>query len=135
MVGPDLIDCIYLSLRKVKGNDRPFGGVPIIMVGDTLQLPPVVRDKEVGVYFTHFYESPYVYSAKVFEHMEIYPVELKRVFRQSDEGFVEALDAALSRCRTMGGIILSRPLDLSDVQVDESVLSFYREIGLGVKND
>lgn len=45
MVGPDLIDCIDLSLRKVKGNDRPFGGVPIIMVGDILQLPPVPRPR------------------------------------------------------------------------------------------
>lgn len=93
MVGPDLIDCMNQSLQKVRGNAEPFGGVPLILVGDILQLPPVVTDKEVGIYFSHRYESPYFYSAKVFESMDIIPSELRRVFRQEDEAFIQALDA------------------------------------------
>lgn len=93
MVGPDLIDCMDQTMQKVRGSSEPFGGVPLILVGDVLQLPPVVNDKEVGIYFSHCYESAYFYSAKVFAGMEIFPVELRRVFRQEDEGFIEALDA------------------------------------------
>lgn len=93
MVGPDLIDCMDQTLQKVRGNSQPFGGVPVILVGDILQLPPVVKDKEVGIYFSHYYESAYFYSAKVFEGVDIVPVELRRVFRQEDAAFIQALDA------------------------------------------
>jgi len=92
MVHSYLVDCINNSLMKVRRNSSPFGGVSIIFVGDILQLPPVVDDKEVGIYVTHRYESPYFYSAEVFREIEVLPVELTKVFRQKDSKFIEALD-------------------------------------------
>ena len=92
MVRPDLVDCMSNCLKKVKNNAQPFGGVPVIFVGDILQLPPVVDQEAQGVYFTHHYHSPYFYSAEVFREVEILPLELKKVFRQQDEHFIAALD-------------------------------------------
>jgi len=92
MVSPDIIDCINNCLQLVKENTKPFGGVPIIFVGDILQLPPVVGQKDESVYFTHRYDSPYFYSAEVFKQIEILPLELKKVFRQQDASFIAALD-------------------------------------------
>jgi ATP-dependent exoDNAse (exonuclease V) alpha subunit len=92
MALPDLVDCISNSLIKVRRNSSPFGGVPIIFVGDLLQLPPVVTDKEVGVYYTHRYGSPYFFSADVFRRIDVLPIELTKVFRQKDSKFIEALD-------------------------------------------
>jgi len=92
MVQPYLVDCISNSLIKVRRDSSAFGGVPIIFVGDILQLPPVVDDKEVGVYVTHRYESPYFYSAEVFRKIDVLPIELTKVFRQKDSKFIEALD-------------------------------------------
>ena len=43
MVGPDLIDCISNTMIKVRRDSSPFGGVPIIFVGDIFQLPPAHR--------------------------------------------------------------------------------------------
>ena len=37
---------------------------------------------------------------------------------------------ALSRCKTLRGIQLVKPLKPSDVQVDQSVIEFYRSVGL-----
>jgi hypothetical protein len=93
MVSPNLIDCINNSLRAIHKNDKPFGGIRVVFVGDILQLPPVISDKEVGLYFTHRYESPYFYSAEVFKTTQILPVELKKVFRQQDPAFIELLDS------------------------------------------
>lgn len=28
--------------RKVRGEERPFGGIQLVVTGDFLQLPPVV---------------------------------------------------------------------------------------------
>ncbi len=92
MVGPDLIDCISNTMIKVRRDSSPFGGVPIIFVGDIFQLPPVVSDKEVGIFFTHRYESPYFYSAEVFRKIEVGAINLTKVFRQKDLNFIGALD-------------------------------------------
>lgn len=92
MVPPDLIDCISNTLKKVRRDPRPFGGVPVVFVGDLLQLPPVVSDPEVAQYYTDRYRSPYFFSADVFHETELVPIELTKVFRQSGREFVDMLD-------------------------------------------
>ena len=37
--------------RAVRKNDRPFGGIQLVLCGDFLQLPPVQKDKEVKFCF------------------------------------------------------------------------------------
>jgi hypothetical protein len=44
MVRVDLVDSIDARLRLIRNDPRPFGGVQVVMVGDFLQLPPVVED-------------------------------------------------------------------------------------------
>lgn len=92
MVVPDLVDCISNTLIKVRRDPSPFGGVPVVFVGDLFQLPPVVTDEDVAVYYTHRYDSPYFYSADVFKKTDIYGINLTKVFRQKDLKFIEALD-------------------------------------------
>jgi ATP-dependent exoDNAse (exonuclease V) alpha subunit len=46
MVRVDLIDSIDARLRSIRNDPRPFGGVQVIIVGDFLQLPPVIEGKE-----------------------------------------------------------------------------------------
>lgn len=44
MVRADLLDCIDDVLRRVRRSPLPFGGVQLLMIGDTQQLTPVVKD-------------------------------------------------------------------------------------------
>jgi len=92
MVPPNLVDCINNILKKTRRNDLPFGGMPVIFVGDLLQLPPVVNDFEVAKFYTSRYRSPYFFSADCFSEIKIIPIELTRVFRQSSQDFVSLLD-------------------------------------------
>src|SRR3954471_11858479 len=64
MVRVDLIDAIDARLRSIRGDDRPFGGVQIVMVGDFLQLPPVVESDHRPLLHGLGYHTPYAFSAR-----------------------------------------------------------------------
>jgi len=93
MVRADLLDCIDSFLRRF-GPDysKPFGGIQIILFGDLFQLPPVVLRNEEEI-FRSVYTSPYFFSAKVFKQIDLKILELKKIYRQKDEGFIHLLNA------------------------------------------
>jgi ATP-dependent exoDNAse (exonuclease V) alpha subunit len=92
MVRADLLDCIdeFLRLHRKK-RSVPFGGVQMIFIGDLYQLPPVVTSKEKSL-FKEYYSSPYFFSSKAFEGLDMEFIELEKVYRQSDEGFIRLLN-------------------------------------------
>jgi ATP-dependent exoDNAse (exonuclease V) alpha subunit len=93
MVRADVLDGIDKFLRlNGRHSDRPFGGTQLLLVGDLFQLPPVVSRTEEAVLFSRKYTSPYFFSAKSLERCQMAPVELGKVFRQTDNAFVEMLD-------------------------------------------
>ncbi|MDR0275996.1 MAG: AAA family ATPase [Burkholderiaceae bacterium] len=91
MVPPNIVDTMSHILQSARRSDLPFGGVPVVLVGDLLQLPPVVASQEESVYFSHRYKTRYFFSADVFKQQPIVPVNLTRVRRQADEEFIGAL--------------------------------------------
>jgi ATP-dependent DNA helicase PIF1 len=93
MVRADLLDCVDKFLR-LNGPDAaaPFGGIQMVFMGDLYQLPPVVSRDEREI-FGAMYESPYFYSAAVFETFRMDFVELEKVYRQQDASFVDLLNS------------------------------------------
>jgi Flp pilus assembly protein TadD/energy-coupling factor transporter ATP-binding protein EcfA2 len=92
MVRADIIDFIDKVLRIYSRNLRePFGGKQLLLVGDVYQLEPVIKSDEREI-LNRFYPTPFFFSAKVFEEMELVPIELTKVYRQSDPVFINVLD-------------------------------------------
>lgn len=92
MVRADIIDFIDKVLRVYSQNMRePFGGKQVLLVGDVYQLEPVVKSDEREI-LNRFYPTPYFFSARVFNEMELVSIELTKVYRQSDPVFVNVLD-------------------------------------------
>ncbi len=92
MVRADIMDAIDVSLRINRGMPHlPFGGVQMIFIGDLYQLPPVVRD-DVDTYFRTTYRSPFFFSAQVFDEIAVKRIELERIFRQTEDGFIHLLN-------------------------------------------
>ncbi len=92
MLRADMLDAIDDILRQFRNNhNEPFGGVQVLLIGDLFQLPPVVGDKEWNV-LRRTYESPFFFSAKVMEHSTPLFIELKTIYRQSDERFINLLN-------------------------------------------
>ncbi len=92
MVRADILDYINRLLQYAKGNNFPFGGVQVIMFGDFYQLPPVVQALEKKQLREEGYDTPFVFSSKVFFGFKI--IELTKVMRQKDEAFLDILEAA-----------------------------------------
>ena len=93
MARADLMDCVDAFMR-LNGKDplRPFGGVQLILIGDLYQLPPVVTGPERRLFSSH-YDGPYFFSAGVFQELELEFIELEKIYRQSDAGFIAILNA------------------------------------------
>ncbi len=92
MVRADTIDLIDKILRVHCGEmRRPFAGKQLLMVGDIFQLEPVVGPDSRDI-IGRQYATPHFFSAHIFEEMQIVPIELRKVYRQSDAGFVQLLD-------------------------------------------
>ncbi|MBR2260620.1 MAG: AAA family ATPase [Paludibacteraceae bacterium] len=91
MVRADLLDAIDEVLRKIRRNHLPFGGVQLLMIGDTQQLTPVVKDDEWTLLST-IYQTPYFFSSTALKQISYAYIELKTIFRQEDEHFINLLN-------------------------------------------
>ena len=91
MVRADIIDFIDKILRVYTRNPEPFGGKQLLLVGDIYQLEPVLKDEDRQL-LQPFYPSSYFFNAKVWQQMPIVSIELRKVYRQSDDRFIAILD-------------------------------------------
>lgn len=92
MVRCDLLDVIDRVLRVYRKQVfEPFGGVQVLLIGDTFQLPPIAEFEQWEI-LKQFYESPYFFSAKVIKQNKPLYIELKKIYRQSDQDFIDLLN-------------------------------------------
>ncbi len=91
MVRADLLDAIDFTLRYLRGSTQPFGEVQVVMVGDLYQLPPVVNEAEWSA-FKDYYKTPYFFDSLVWKQAKMIPLELKKVYRQKDQDFLDVLN-------------------------------------------
>ena len=92
MARADIVDAIDLRLRQSRNPFLPFGGVQVVMFGDFFQLPPVATKEEYLLLKRMGYQTPFAFSAKVFEESDFHAISLDRSWRQKDEQFVDILD-------------------------------------------
>lgn len=91
MVRADLLDAVDMTLRRYRHNDKPFGGVQLLMIGDAQQLSPVVREND-RQYIAQVYQSPYFFHSKALQKLPYITIELQKVHRQQDQEFLEILN-------------------------------------------
>lgn len=77
------LDMVDEAMRLIRENDKPFGGIQIILVGDFFQLPPV---KQGG-------SGNFVVFSKVWKRMNVKVCYLEEQFRQDDAELQDILNA------------------------------------------
>ena len=83
MISSNLFDILNEVLKTIRENENPFGDIQLILFGDFLQLPPVVKYGE---------EIKFCFESDSWKEAEIKTISLKEVFRQKDENFVNLLN-------------------------------------------
>lgn len=91
MLRSDLMDAIDFMLQSVRNRKLAFGGVQVLFIGDLLQLPPVVRDEEWRT-LRKYYKGKFFFHSHVVQQNPPLYVELSKIFRQSDETFIDLLN-------------------------------------------
>ena len=91
MLRSDLMDAIDFMLQSVRKKRTPFGGVQVLFIGDLLQLPPVIRDEEWRT-LRQYYKGKFFFHSHVTQNNPPLYIELSKIFRQSDETFIELLN-------------------------------------------
>lgn len=94
MVRCDVLDTIDRILRTFRRNGagKPFGGVQLLLIGDLNQLPPIAKDDE-ELMLRPYYDSLYFFSSKALLASNYITIALKHIYRQSDEKFIQILNA------------------------------------------
>lgn len=92
MVRADMLDVIDRILRVFRRKPYlPFGGVQVILIGDTFQLPPIA-DNDQWAILSQFYKTPFFFSSKVIEQNTPLYIELKKIYRQNEQEFIDLLN-------------------------------------------
>jgi ATP-dependent DNA helicase PIF1 len=120
--------------RRVRKDDRPFGGIQVILCGDFFQLPPVNRRDDTK-------QGSFVVSAEVWEEFDPVVCYLTEQHRQDDDAFLEILNAMRSGDvrRRHAEMLLERvdaplehgePTELHTVNIDVDRINEQRLSGL-----
>ncbi|MEO5682711.1 MAG: helix-turn-helix domain-containing protein [Chitinophagaceae bacterium] len=92
MVRADMLDAMDNILRHFRRKMHlPFGGVQVLYIGDMYQLPPVVPGNEWDI-LQPYYESPFFFSAYAIAEAPPLYIELKKIYRQSEQLFIDVLN-------------------------------------------
>lgn len=95
MIDADFFDKLEHIARKLKGVDKAWGGIQLVVTGDFFQLPPVSKDGSMK----------FAFQAQKWKALDA-TIQLKTVFRQKDEEFI----IMLNEMRT--GVMSSKTIEL-----------------------
>ena len=71
-------------LKILRENNKPFGGIQVILVGDFFQLPPVKIEQIDG--------KDFCFNSKTWNELNLTTIYLTKVRRQSEKRYIEALN-------------------------------------------
>ncbi len=91
MVRADILDAVDEVLRRYRNRTKPFGGVQLLMIGDLHQLTPVIKDDEWKI-LKDYYDSIYFFDSFALKKSQPISIELKEIFRQTDQYFIGLLN-------------------------------------------
>ncbi|QLG70525.1 hypothetical protein HG535_0A04650 [Zygotorulaspora mrakii] len=130
MIDGALLDKLETLARKLRKNEKPFGGIQLILTGDFFQLPPVKKSVD------HQHEPSklpiFCFESKMWHKCIQKTILLTKVFRQQDDELVNMLNSIRfgevtpELVRTIKG--LSRDIEYKDGITPTELYATRREV-------
>ena len=93
MVRADIFNAMEHILRKVKGNDLPWGGVKVMVVGDFSQLAPVLEGGfSEAFYIEQHHGGKFAFQTEAWKNSNFTHFHLTKCYRQNEEKFIHHLN-------------------------------------------
>jgi nucleoside-triphosphatase THEP1 len=96
MLSPSMLDMVEMVCREIKQNDKPFGGIQVVLVGDFFQLPPIVKKdgaetKQNSLIEDSSHLGIFAYSSGAWKKTQLVVCYLTEQYRQDDASFLSIL--------------------------------------------
>ena len=111
MLSGTILDAVDAVCKQVRGNDLPFGGIQVVLVGDFFQLPPVAgRGRTV----------PFAFESRAWKDLHVMTCYLTEQHRQDDGQFLSLLSAIRSGsfAEDEGELLQERFVKVENVSLD-----------------
>lgn len=93
MVSSNIMQSIHEYLNiNIEHSGEPFAGKQIIMIGDPMQLPPVVSNQAARDMMDHQHGGKWFFDATIWKTTHFHKIKLTNNFRQKDKHFKDLLN-------------------------------------------
>ena len=91
MLSSNTLDMIEKICSYIKNNNKPFGGMQVVFVGDFFQLPHIIKNQEKQSSFEMFENSNLSFNSNAWKKLNPIICYLTEQHRQSDKEFSSLL--------------------------------------------
>jgi len=92
MVRCDMLDVVDKILRVFrKRPNEPFGGIQVLLIGDTFQLAPIAKREEWDI-LSKFYTTEFFFGSNVIQEFKPVYIQLEKIYRQNEQEFIDLLN-------------------------------------------
>ena len=103
-------------LRIIREEDKPFGGIQVLLFGDFFQLPPVEQNGS---------EKDFCFETSTWKDLDLATVKLKKIYRQTDSSFIKALNDIREGCVNKEDIDLLKSREINYDTTNSSILHIF----------
>lgn len=126
-----LLEIVDIICRVLRRDQRPMGGMQVILIGDFLQLPPVFDNKDPKV---NSRQGLLAFESPVWTALNLKVILLQKIFRQDDPNYQRLLHCIRWNLRMsekdallMNGLMHR---DVSDASMKKKLEDLFKETGM-----
>ncbi|CAG8588040.1 6936_t:CDS:2 [Funneliformis caledonium] len=111
MLDAQLFDKLEFIARAIRNNNRPFGGLQLVVTGDFFQLPPVSKDRS----------SKFCFDAERWKVCIKHTIQLTKIYRQKDSELIELLNEMRIGEMSDKSLVLLKQLEIEPNYPDDGI--------------